>query len=146
MAAPMKLNEPIVISDSGLENDRHNDDFNTYVPVYGQEPRFVGSEHQEPQLLPRGMGNLGGKVDGNGAKSKDKCIDIVTADGSEDGKEVDIEVEPSSAEQGCVVGPHVEGASVWIVGHSFIRWAAKQADLRPLGRQVGFDGSRVKVS
>ncbi|KAJ1088924.1 hypothetical protein NDU88_002078 [Pleurodeles waltl] len=51
-----------------------------------------------------------------------------------------------SLQKGCVVGPHSEGSSVWIVGHSFMCWAAKQEGLRPFERQLGFDGSRVKVS
>ncbi|KAJ1154697.1 hypothetical protein NDU88_007440 [Pleurodeles waltl] len=46
----------------------------------------------------------------------------------------------------CVVGPHVEVSSVWIVGHLFVTGAAKQAELRPFGLQLGLDGSRVKIS
>ncbi|KAJ1144730.1 hypothetical protein NDU88_011027 [Pleurodeles waltl] len=94
----------------------------------------------------KGVGNLVGKVDGNGAGLKDRSNDIVTAGGSDDGKGADGGVESSTVEQGCVVGLHAEGTSVWIVGHPFIHWAAKQADSRTFVRQLGFDGSQVKVS
>ncbi|KAJ1148571.1 hypothetical protein NDU88_001399 [Pleurodeles waltl] len=47
--------------------------------------------------------------------------------------------------RGCVGGP--DGAcTVWIVGHSFIRWAEKQAATRHFGRQLGLDGVRVKAA
>ncbi|KAJ1189037.1 hypothetical protein NDU88_005789 [Pleurodeles waltl] len=46
---------------------------------------------------------------------------------------------------GCVGGPD-KVCAVWIVGHSFVRWAEKQASLRHFGRQLGLDGSRIKIS
>ncbi|KAJ1116218.1 hypothetical protein NDU88_004436 [Pleurodeles waltl] len=36
--------------------------------------------------------------------------------------------------------------AVWIVGHSFVRWAEKQASSRHFGRQLGLDGARIKLS
>ncbi|KAJ1109558.1 hypothetical protein NDU88_006918 [Pleurodeles waltl] len=45
--------------------------------------------------------------------------------------------------RGCVGGP--EGCCiVWIVGHSFVRWAEKQVATRHFGKQLGLDGSRIK--
>ncbi|KAJ1115964.1 hypothetical protein NDU88_004184 [Pleurodeles waltl] len=35
---------------------------------------------------------------------------------------------------GCVAGLRFQGSLVWIVGHSLIRWAAKQASSWPFGR------------
>ncbi|KAJ1218183.1 hypothetical protein NDU88_005766 [Pleurodeles waltl] len=47
--------------------------------------------------------------------------------------------------KGCVGDP--DGVcTVWIVGHSFTRWAEKQAATRHFGRQLGLDGVRIKVS
>ncbi|KAJ1150072.1 hypothetical protein NDU88_002870 [Pleurodeles waltl] len=98
----------------------------------------------------KGVGNMGGKVDGNGQRLKEKSDATVPKDGSKDGKVVDCGEESSTMDQGndgagCVVGPHEEDSSVWIVGYSFIRCAAKQADSRPFGRQLGFDGLQVKI-
>ncbi|KAJ1125354.1 hypothetical protein NDU88_003786 [Pleurodeles waltl] len=47
--------------------------------------------------------------------------------------------------QGCVGGPD-KVCAVWIVGHTFVRWAEKQAASRHFGRQLGLDGSRIRVS
>ncbi|KAJ1163655.1 hypothetical protein NDU88_004110 [Pleurodeles waltl] len=49
-------------------------------------------------------------------------------------------------EEGCVAGTQSEGSWMLIFGHSFICWVAKQADSWPFGRQLDFDGARVKVS
>ncbi|KAJ1119884.1 hypothetical protein NDU88_008068 [Pleurodeles waltl] len=46
---------------------------------------------------------------------------------------------------GCVGGPD-KVCSVWIVGHSFVRWAEKQASSQHFGRQLGLDGARIKIS
>ncbi|KAJ1216976.1 hypothetical protein NDU88_004574 [Pleurodeles waltl] len=45
-------------------------------------------------------------------------------------------VEPG-LKAGCVVCPQIDGSSVWIVGHSFVRWAAKQAKSRFFQSPVG---------
>ncbi|KAJ1165866.1 hypothetical protein NDU88_006283 [Pleurodeles waltl] len=46
---------------------------------------------------------------------------------------------------GCVGGP--DGCcNVWIVGHSFVRWAEKQATSRHFGKQLGLDGTRIQIS
>ncbi|KAJ1098920.1 hypothetical protein NDU88_004027 [Pleurodeles waltl] len=45
---------------------------------------------------------------------------------------------------GCVGGPD-RACAVWIVGHSFVRWAEKQASSRHFGRQLGLDGPRIKL-
>ncbi|KAJ1118528.1 hypothetical protein NDU88_006719 [Pleurodeles waltl] len=47
--------------------------------------------------------------------------------------------------QGCVGGPD-KVCAVWIVGHSFVHWAEEQASSRHFGRQLGLDGSRIKIS
>ncbi|KAJ1178852.1 hypothetical protein NDU88_004094 [Pleurodeles waltl] len=47
--------------------------------------------------------------------------------------------------RGCVGGPD-KVCVVWIVGHSFVRWAEKQAASCHFGRQLGLDGSRIRVS
>ncbi|KAJ1145401.1 hypothetical protein NDU88_011688 [Pleurodeles waltl] len=55
------------------------------------------------------------------------------------------DVAAGSLPRGCVGGP--DGAcAVWIVGHSFVRWAEKMAALRHFGRQLSLDGTRIKVS
>ncbi|KAJ1139738.1 hypothetical protein NDU88_006105 [Pleurodeles waltl] len=46
---------------------------------------------------------------------------------------------------GCVGGPD-KVCAVWIVGHSFARWAEKQASSQHFGRQLGLDGTRIKIS
>ncbi|KAJ1113005.1 hypothetical protein NDU88_001265 [Pleurodeles waltl] len=46
---------------------------------------------------------------------------------------------------GCVGGPD-KVCAVWIVGHSFVRWAEKQAASQHFGRQLGLDGTRIKIS
>ncbi|KAJ1097747.1 hypothetical protein NDU88_002864 [Pleurodeles waltl] len=46
---------------------------------------------------------------------------------------------------GCVEGPD-RACAVWIVGHSFVRWAEKQASSRHFVWQLGLDGARIKVS
>ncbi|KAJ1218980.1 hypothetical protein NDU88_006551 [Pleurodeles waltl] len=46
---------------------------------------------------------------------------------------------------GCVGGPD-KMCAVWIVGHSFVRWAEKQAASRHFGKQLGLDGARIKLS
>ncbi|KAJ1157742.1 hypothetical protein NDU88_010442 [Pleurodeles waltl] len=46
---------------------------------------------------------------------------------------------------GCVGGPD-GGCTVWIVGHSFVRWAEKQAASRHFGKQLGLDGARIRIS
>ncbi|XP_069060289.1 divergent protein kinase domain 2B isoform X2 [Pleurodeles waltl] len=47
-------------------------------------------------------------------------------------------------QEGCVRGPD-GSCSVWIVGHSFVRWAEKQAASRHFGTQLGLDGARIRV-
>ncbi|KAJ1155006.1 hypothetical protein NDU88_007743 [Pleurodeles waltl] len=46
--------------------------------------------------------------------------------------------------RGCVSGPD-GSCSVWIVGHSFVRWAEKQAASRHFGTQLDLDGARIRV-
>ncbi|KAJ1090382.1 hypothetical protein NDU88_003515 [Pleurodeles waltl] len=46
---------------------------------------------------------------------------------------------------GCVGGPD-GGCSVWIVGHSFVRWAEKQVASRHFGTQLGLDGARIRIN
>ncbi|KAJ1107404.1 hypothetical protein NDU88_004794 [Pleurodeles waltl] len=38
------------------------------------------------------------------------------------------------------------GCTVWIVGHSFVRWAEKQAASRHFGKQLGLDGAKIRIS
>ncbi|KAJ1199999.1 hypothetical protein NDU88_003829 [Pleurodeles waltl] len=46
---------------------------------------------------------------------------------------------------GFVGGPD-GSCSVWIVGHSFVRWTEKQAASRNVGKQLGLDGARIRIS
>ncbi|KAJ1189860.1 hypothetical protein NDU88_006602 [Pleurodeles waltl] len=72
-----------------------------------------------------------------------KNVDVAIQAGGE-GKESKVG-DPMNAQEeaGCVGGP--EGCCiVWIVGHSFVHWAEKQAAARHLGKQLGLDGSRIK--
>ncbi|KAJ1198291.1 hypothetical protein NDU88_002133 [Pleurodeles waltl] len=62
MFASIKLNKPIVISDSEMDNDLFNEDFHTDVAVLGQEQNFVEAAHQEPQLLQRRVSPVINKV------------------------------------------------------------------------------------
>ncbi|KAJ1163583.1 hypothetical protein NDU88_004040 [Pleurodeles waltl] len=69
---------------------------------------------------------------------------VVISDEKEDLQEVARRVvEPVSS--GCVGGPD-KVCAVWIVGHSFVRWAEKQAASLHFGRQLGLDGARMKLS
>ncbi|KAJ1134845.1 hypothetical protein NDU88_001291 [Pleurodeles waltl] len=47
--------------------------------------------------------------------------------------------------RGCVGDPD-GGCSVWIVGHSFVRWAEKQASSRHFRNQLGLDGAKIRIS
>ncbi|KAJ1175221.1 hypothetical protein NDU88_000512 [Pleurodeles waltl] len=71
----------------------------------------------------------GGNVDGSVKK-------VESGDGSN---------KTTGSVAGCVGGPD-KVCSVWIVGHSFVRWAEKQASSRHFGRQLGLDGARIKIS
>ncbi|KAJ1098511.1 hypothetical protein NDU88_003621 [Pleurodeles waltl] len=53
--------------------------------------------------------------------------------------------ESQLGEPGCVGDPD-RACAVWIVGHSFVRWAEKQASSRNFGRQLGLEGARIKLS
>ncbi|XP_078501085.1 E3 ubiquitin-protein ligase RNF31 isoform X3 [Lissotriton helveticus] len=46
---------------------------------------------------------------------------------------------------GSVPVPAAEDKSIWIVGHSFIKWAARQAAQRGHGENLGFDRPRFLV-
>ncbi|KAJ1099749.1 hypothetical protein NDU88_004847 [Pleurodeles waltl] len=55
------------------------------------------------------------------------------------------EMSAGNLPRGCVGGPD-KVCAVWIVAHSFVRWAEKQAASRHFGRQLGLDGARIKLS
>lgn len=53
---------------------------------------------------------------------------------------------------GCYVSPYfvlflsdAEACLVWILGHSYVYWAARRAEVRPEGRQLGWDRGELSV-
>ena len=47
---------------------------------------------------------------------------------------------------GSVAGLLQSVLSFWIVGHSLVKWAAKQGDTRPCGKNLGFSFTEVSVN
>ncbi|KAJ1182005.1 hypothetical protein NDU88_007203 [Pleurodeles waltl] len=46
---------------------------------------------------------------------------------------------------GSVPGPEVQFISIWVVGHSFVKWASRQARSTPLRDNLGLDRGRYRV-
>ncbi|KAJ1105647.1 hypothetical protein NDU88_003052 [Pleurodeles waltl] len=46
---------------------------------------------------------------------------------------------------GSVPGPEVHFLSIWVIGHSFVKWAQKQARRMVIGDNMGVDRGRYRV-
>ncbi|KAJ1154732.1 hypothetical protein NDU88_007475 [Pleurodeles waltl] len=46
---------------------------------------------------------------------------------------------------GVVPGPEVAFISIWVVGHSFIKWAHRQACRTAIGENLGLESNRYHV-
>ncbi|KAJ1169599.1 hypothetical protein NDU88_001490 [Pleurodeles waltl] len=83
-------------------------------------------------------------VAGTGAGKSEVAVDMVV--GGVRKEELQDSVKSNGVvSSGGSVGDPDGVCAVWIVVHSFVRWAEKQATTRHFGRQLGLDGIRIKL-
>ncbi|XP_069098457.1 uncharacterized protein [Pleurodeles waltl] len=61
------------------------------------------------------------------------------------GEQRKVQERPPLLSPGVVLGPEAEFLELWVIGHSFIKWAQRQAQRTSIGDNLGLDSSRYRI-
>ncbi|XP_069061884.1 uncharacterized protein [Pleurodeles waltl] len=61
------------------------------------------------------------------------------------GEQRKVQERPPLLSPGVVLGPDAEYMDIWVIGHSFIKWAQRQARRASMGDNLGLESARFRV-